>query len=513
MAKKIWRFEAALFLGLWLLWVGAAPAKFFRDPGTFWHTALGRQMLDTGELPRTETFTFTVRGRPWVSQFWLCQIVMAGLYRLGGWDSLLLATATVLAVIFAWLGGRLRQAGLAGIYSVLFVAVGMAASTQSFHVRPSVLTIVLIGPVFAWLVDVESGRKPLRRLAWLVPLFVLWTNVHGGVLGGLGTLVLVAVGWMIGRLAGRPSPIGSRREGFELAGIVAACGLTILVNPYGLELPRLWLAILRLPLSELIQEHGPLRVTEGTFIMTAMLAAVYLTALLTTRLGVLRITWLMPLVWLVLAMQRGRHAPLFAVITLLALADVLPHSGVARFLAWRGFFQAGEAERGQRLGWRRAVLPAGVLAVGLLLQAASLPAPLLGRGWVQLDPTYWPVAMLPELEQLEDSAPGEVRIYNDMLYGGFLIFHTPRLPIFVDDRCELYGERFLRRLFHVTYEEPSDLARWEAEFRLSHALVPSGTRVDSYLADHPRWHVLRRTSAATLYRRQEFEEPRRSSSP
>ena len=30
-----------------------------------------------------------------------------------------------------------------------------------------------------------------------------------------------------------------------------------------------------------------------------------------------------------------------------------------------------------------------------------------------------------------------------MLFGGFLIYHTPGFRVFIDDRCELYGDEFM----------------------------------------------------------------------
>ncbi len=60
---------------------------------------------------------------------------------------------------------------------------------------------------------------------------------------------------------------------------------TILINPYGLELPRLWMAVLNLPLGDLIQEHGPLWRSGGTAVMVVGLGAIYVVALLGTRTG------------------------------------------------------------------------------------------------------------------------------------------------------------------------------------------------------------------------------------
>ena len=41
-----------------------------------------------------------------------------------------------------------------------------------------------------------------------------------------------------------------------------------------------------------------------------------------------------------------------------------------------------------------------------------------------------------------DRPPG-TRIFCEYAYGGFLIYHAPGYRVFIDDRCELFGDEFL----------------------------------------------------------------------
>jgi hypothetical protein len=86
-----------------------------------------------------------------------------------------------------------------------------------------------------------------------------------------------------------------------------------------------------------------------------------------------------------------------------------------------------------------------------------------------------------------------------MNFGGFLIFHTPRLRVFVDDRCALYGGEFLQAYDHARREEPSRLDRWQEQYSFRYALVETGTPFARYLDDAPQWAIIRRTPVATLY--------------
>ncbi len=523
--RRLWSPEAAFFLGLWLVLMVAGRSRMFRDPGTFWHVAVGQRMLDTGELVREDPFSFTAHGKPWISQYWPCEIAMAALYRIGGWDVLLVVTVTILAAMYAWVAGRLHRSGLLFMCVVLAVVLALAASSPQFHVRPLILTIVLLALTFALLVDVEGGRASTGRLWWLVPLFVVWANVHGGVLGGLGTVALACAGWLCAPLAGWDSPARTWRQRLELAALPVACTAALLVNPYGWELPKLWLSILALPLPEIIEEHGPLVGAGGSGWTTAVFGAVYLAALagfplfLRKKEGAAfaepkttladwpaltrpRVVWLIPLVWLALAWMRIRQGPLFAVTALLAMADLLPHTRWARLLARRGYFRFPRSAAAVLPGtarWPSLLVPAAVVGAALMVTVFRGPSSTPGGGWVRFDPTYWPTELLPELREISDG-PQRARIFNDMLYGGFLIFHTPRLEVFIDDRCELYGREFLAAYVNALQNDPSQLDRWADQYGFEYALVGTNTVFDRYLESSPQWVRAKETAAGSLYR-------------
>ncbi len=420
----------------------------FHDPGTFWHPAAGHWIFSTGQLIDTDPFSFTFAGKPWVAYEWLGECLMAVLDGIGGLDMLLLATATVLAGLYTWVAHRLLKSGLHWLPAAFLTMLTVAASANHLHVRPHLSTILFLGLTFGWLCDFEAGRIGVGRLFRLIPIFWVWSNMHGGALGGLATMVLALAGWCVYRLAGLESPIERPRQAILVVLLITACGLTFVVNPYGLRLPLVWLEIMRSPaVARLIQEHAPLDPWGLGGWLVLLIGLIYAATLASVRPWRPRVTWLLPVFWLCQALTRARHSSLFAITAVLALTEMLPHTRLAAWLARPGRdlfrFRSLDMEAARRLDWRPALLPAGVILLAAVLQATGVRAPVLGRGWVQPYPKHWPVELLPELRQAEREHPEGTRIFNDFLYGGFLIYYTPGLKVFIDDRCELYGDEWL----------------------------------------------------------------------
>lgn len=522
--KRLLRPETGIFLGLWLILMIGGRSRFFRDPGAFWHTVVGREMLSSHHLIYQDHFTFTFAGKKWVAHQWLGECAMALIDRIDGLDSLLLVTVTILAALYTWLAHRLIREGLHWALASVVLMLTIAASSSHFHIRPHIATIVFLGIMFGMLCDFERGRIGFRGLLWLIPISIVWTNIHGGILGGLATMILAWAGWSLYRFIGWESPFSGFRQIFSFALVNVACGLAILVNPYGLDLPRAWQIIMKADLPDLIVEHAPLDPRSPGGLMILSFGAVYLFVLAGVFPGRPRVTWLLPLVWFYLACTRIRHAPLFAVTATVALADMLPATRWARWLARPGSDLFVYPTRDQSSTAARNFqpapnfLPCAAILVAFLLLVYRIPArtfqlgPLElatpGHGCAKLDPDYWPVDLLPELEKHQKARPDGTPIFNEYLFGGFLIYFTPGYRVFVDDRCELFGDRWLSEYVQVERgdrDAQSAFKQWEDEYPpFDFALTRTGSTFDDYFRTSG-WTVIKKTDTATFYKRNDFD--------
>ncbi len=490
------------FLAIWLLLLTGGRSSFFHDPDTFWHTVVGRTILDTGYFFDRDPFSGSHGGEKWIPHQWLGEVAMAYLDRTGGFDALLLVAVTILAGTLAPLFARLVQSGLHWLPAAMLTGLGLAAAAGHFHVRPHLATIACSAFLFARLADFDNGRIRFSGLLWFLPVFLVWSNTHGGALGGLATFALAIGGWTAFRVIGWPSPVRSAGDVLKLLGLFSLLCAMPFVNPYGPALPLCWYEIMGMgELKTIIQEHASLDIRSPAAWPILVFAALYIFCLLGTRQRP-RITWLLPLVWLALGCDRIRHAPIFAVAALVALADVIPETAWAKRLVASGSDLFRPREGVKSGGIISLAIPVFVVLMAFGLHAAKVPVPVIGHGWAKLDPTLWPVELIDDLNA-EAAGRSGVRIFNEYADGGFLIYFAPQYRPFVDGRCELFGGPWLKAFVEA---EGGDVGAYLKEMESKYgpfesALTRTGSGFDSYFRTSPEWTIIRETPTATLYRR------------
>src|SRR5882724_11722665 len=196
--------------------------RLLDDPDSYWHLVIGRWIIANQSFPHTDIFSATFAGHPWIAKEWLSQLVYAGAYGLGGWNAIaLLAAATAAAAL-----GLLAHALLEKFEPIPALGLTLAAFVlvaPHLVARPHALALPLM---VAWTVGlvraVDHGRAPSF---WLLPLMLLWANLHGGFTLGLA---LIAPFALEGILQDRRT--APRWIGFALAAALTAC-----ITPYGPE--------------------------------------------------------------------------------------------------------------------------------------------------------------------------------------------------------------------------------------------------------------------------------------
>jgi hypothetical protein len=191
-----------------------------------YHVKAGALMVDSGSVLRTDVLSWPTAGQPWLDQNWGAQLLLYGLWRLGGFN--LIAVANALVTVAAWglvaaacrpYTANLRViagAVLAGYLGALFI---FAARPQMFSVLLFALELYLL----------ELARRRPRALLALPVLMAVWVNLHGAFVVGL---VVIGIDAAVA-LARRDLPAARR-----LLAAGAASGVALLANPWGIGVFR-----------------------------------------------------------------------------------------------------------------------------------------------------------------------------------------------------------------------------------------------------------------------------------
>ncbi len=199
----------------------------------WWHLKMGEIIVSTHAIPRTDIFSFTAAGQPYIVQNWLAEIIYYATYRLGGFPLLVFLNTALLAL--ALLPVYLLCLEVTERKKVAVLAAFLASFVFFGNMRPQVFSFVL----FAWFYWVLEGYRTGRRdRLWVLPvLMIFWVNLHGAFVLGLGLTVLYLVVGMVPKLVGAGGDrdlSGARLR--KLGLVLAACLAATLVNPEGYKL-------------------------------------------------------------------------------------------------------------------------------------------------------------------------------------------------------------------------------------------------------------------------------------
>src|ERR1700692_4229696 len=77
--------------------------RLLGDAGIGWHIRTGQQILATHAIPRVDSFSSSMAGKPWFAWEWLYDIAVGMLEAMLGLNGVAWFTSVVIAAVFAWM--------------------------------------------------------------------------------------------------------------------------------------------------------------------------------------------------------------------------------------------------------------------------------------------------------------------------------------------------------------------------------------------------------------------------
>jgi len=471
--RRLWNFAV-----LSLVFAGAANivSLTVADPDLWGHVLFGMDLIRSGKIPATDTFSYTSAGHPWINHELLSEVAFGAAYGRGGTVGLMLLKMAIGLTIAILAYRHLRSAGLPTLRAgIVLIAVLFAMRPVLGTIRPQLLTLLFFLLTLLILDAAEKGRA--RRLWLLPPLFALWINTHGGVLAGLAVLAL----WSGAHLSLSFRTDGSRDDAPSrrtIAAVLAASLLATLINPYGADLPLFLLKTATVARYDISEWHAlELRSIAGAlYLFLLATAAVVLVKSKAER----RPAPLLVLAFMaVLPLLARRHLALFALSLAVFLADHLSSVWAVAAPSVDGS-AVGESRRAALL--QRAT--AGTtLVIALLFFGMTLPR----MSCIPIRPRVSMGFPLRAVRLLREAAvEGRLAVHFD--YGQYVIWHlSPAVRVSMDGRREtVYPDS----VYQEALRFQTGVGVWDDVLRKRQtdmALVPKSTPTYNLLSLDPAW--------------------------
>ncbi len=481
-------FAAVVTIGVFVM-----AARPVTDPDFWWHLRTGQMIVQQQAIFHADPYSFTRFGQPWINHEWLSDVLIFGLYRIGGFAALALGFALTMAAIF--LTAFLSCGGSGSVCASLTIWAALA-SMPLWGARPQMFSLLFIS---LFLLILERSEVRPKLLWWMPPLMLLWVNLHAGYIAGIGLLLIFAVGETFDSAFGDSLWTQSKLRVRGLLLTLLACLVVVPFNPYGFKMYSYPFATL---FSQAMQAH------IAEWFSPDFHQPQYWPGLLLILFGLLVVTQtprkfrsyslILLLGTIYLGLQAQRHLALFALVAAPTLSRT-----VDQWL-WR----EKEIAHAERL-----TIPTRTRLNASILLALAIFALFRVRHVIatqrQAEATRFPAAAVSFLLTHHPPAP----IFNDYDWGGYFIWKLyPDYRVYIDGRADLYGPALMEQFSaadHLTDDWKKGLQSW----RIRTVVLPPKTPLITGLQLEGGWRTVYVDSQAVILSRSPPRPDSKSLSP
>ena len=448
------------------------------DPDVWWHLRAGQWILEHRAVPWTDPFSSYGLGKAWIAYNWLFEVLLYELYRLLGlFGPLLYVVFSTLAITVA-LHTLISRFESRFTRAAALTALGLGAMGPVLMPRSYLFSILFFLIELHILFSVRESKQA-RPLLLLPPLFAVWANVHIQFIYGLFVLALAIAESAFYRVMPRSQAFGPASRCAPLRPLVlvtlASCAAT-LITPYHMYLFESIAGVARQSgMYDRIIELMAMdfRQPANWLVLGLTLAGAFLVGrqpriepwpALLVAFGVFP------------AFRSRRDVWVVVIAALVVIARSLPVT----------------KSREQWVTWPR-IAVAGV-GIALAFVVVGIVRDVSPRGLEAAVALEYPVDAAQVVERRGYKGP----LFNPYDWGGYLIWRLPQLPVIMDGRANVHGDRRIAQSIATWHGERS----WASDAELATARVviaPMGLGLTSLLRLDPRFELAYEDRVAAVF--------------
>jgi hypothetical protein len=422
-----------LLLGIAGIW-GASRCV---SSGDLWVAlGCGHYILENG-VTRVDPFSFTSPPGLWVNQNWLTHVLFTLIHRFAGFEGLGVLKVIVCVAIVLLTASTARSLGATRLLAAAAALGVVIVGRPFFDLRPNLLTVLLAAILIRWILRID--RRTLGASWPLVPLVILWANLHGGFLFAILALGIALAVAIIAHLRGSRPLLGWPAILLLpllclAATVVSPYGVTNLTHPYEVSFgpaAEHW--------RDVVEWRGPFAPgawedvgVRGFWIALAVVLSSSVIAAVRRRHHHLNPGFWpiagVALLTLLLSLSSRRFIPLFSIVAFPAIAGLVGGRALPRRV--------------------QSLLLLAVAVIVTVSAAYDVNYRLLRPNGLWSREEGWAQRLVRHDGQPHDSAHFlvtsnlEGRLLNDWTWGGYLLYRLPfehghpRYQIFIDGRAQ-----------------------------------------------------------------------------
>ena len=199
--------------------------------------ATGRYIIQTHNVPSTDIFGYMTQGQVWMPFEWGWDVLTYSVWSFSGYTGLSILRTILLLAIFYIYFVILRKLKIGYLVSILFLILIAFGIIDRLSPRPHLMTYLFFALLLLIFVQYRYINRSNYKILYFLPLiFLIWANMHMGIIAGMSLMGLYVASEVImflypGRFSNKELPALSKPDLVRLLLILLASILVMLVNP------------------------------------------------------------------------------------------------------------------------------------------------------------------------------------------------------------------------------------------------------------------------------------------
>ncbi|MCX5855787.1 MAG: hypothetical protein NTZ24_14660 [Deltaproteobacteria bacterium] len=451
------------------------------DPDLWGYLAFGRLFWESKHFPYHDVFSYIPTKELWVYHEWLTGVIFYPVYKWTGETGLQLLRYAIILMTVGLVFFTAEKRGSKPIPTIIILFLTVNALTYGYSpVRAQVFTYLFFS-LSIYILERCKKEQTFTLLWWLLPVHLIWCNVHGGFLAGLGIICLYAIGEGL---------TGNRFLPYVRILIFSA--LVTLINPYGVYYWIYMFQAVGMPRPDILEWMSiPMALTAGKYFGPGILfIAIFLISfLLMIRYQKRSATDILVLiVTAYLGFKHIRHSILFFLIFGVYMPVVF-----SDFLHTLGH----DIEKMKRPPWLLKSLSTALILVFTFLIGSSFSKFIVSSSFdLRVPSPYYPAGAMEWIKNHHWKG----NVLPNFDWGEFIIWECyPDCRVAMDGRFEtVYKEDDHREYFDFLMGR-NDWGRFLNKYPHGMVLIRSSSKTDALMRSHPDWQLVYEDTGCSLF--------------